>query len=41
LERMQHRSGLYRLLRYADYNEFDTETYNFTMEETDHDRTDR
>jgi methylisocitrate lyase len=39
LERMQHRSGLYRLLRYADYNEFDTETYNFTMEETDHDRT--
>jgi methylisocitrate lyase len=41
LERMQHRSGLYRLLRYADYNEFDTETYNFTVEETNHDRTDR
>lgn len=41
LERMQHRGGLYRLLRYADYNEFDTETYNFTMEETDHDRIDR
>jgi methylisocitrate lyase len=39
LERMQPRSGLYRLLRYADYSEFDTETYNFTMEETDHDRT--
>jgi methylisocitrate lyase len=41
LERMQHRSGLYRLLRYADYNEFETETYNFTVEETNHDRTDR
>jgi methylisocitrate lyase len=41
LDRMQHRSGLYRLLRYADYNEFDTETYNFTMEETGHDRTHR
>ncbi len=41
LERMQHRGGLYRLLRYADYNEFDTETYNFTMKETDHDRIDR
>ena len=40
LDRMQHRSGLYRLLRYADYNDFDTETYNFTLEETNHDRAD-
>jgi methylisocitrate lyase len=37
---MQHRSGLYRLLRYADYNDFDTETYNFTLEETNHGRAD-
>ncbi|BBY24971.1 methylisocitrate lyase [Mycobacterium stomatepiae] len=32
LERMQHRSRLYSLLRYEDYNEFDTDTYNFTLE---------
>lgn len=32
LDRMQHRGRLYELLRYADYNEFDTDTYNFTLE---------
>jgi methylisocitrate lyase len=40
LDRMQHRSLLYELLRYADYNEFSTNTYNFTLEETSHDRAD-
>jgi methylisocitrate lyase len=40
LGRMQQRSRLYELLRYADYNEFDTNTYNFTLKETNHDRTD-
>jgi methylisocitrate lyase len=38
LEQMQHRSRLYSLLRYEDYNEFDTNTYNFTLKGTDHDR---
>ena len=38
LDQMQHRSRLYELLRYADYNEFDTKTYNFALEENDHDR---
>jgi methylisocitrate lyase len=28
---MQHRSRLYELLRYADYNEFDDEIFNFTV----------
>jgi methylisocitrate lyase len=37
LDRMQHRSRLYSLLRYEDYNEFDTNTYNFTLKGTDHD----
>lgn len=32
LDRMQHRSRLYELLRYADYNEFDSAIYNFTIE---------
>ncbi|CQD19685.1 methylisocitrate lyase [Mycobacterium lentiflavum] len=32
LDRMQQRSRLYSLLRYRDYNEFDTNTYNFTLE---------
>ncbi|QUR68604.1 methylisocitrate lyase [Mycobacterium spongiae] len=32
LEQMQHRDRLYALLRYQDYNEFDTQTYNFTLE---------
>jgi methylisocitrate lyase len=38
LDRMQHRSRLYALLRYQEYNEFDVETYNFTLKETSHDR---
>lgn len=29
LDSMQHRTRLYELLRYADYNEFDSEIYNF------------
>ena len=41
LDRMQHRSRLYALLRYEQYNEFDTQTYNFTLKETDHDRASR
>jgi methylisocitrate lyase len=41
LERMQHRSRLYELLRYEDYNEFDTNTYNFTLKDPNHDRADR
>jgi methylisocitrate lyase len=32
LGRMQHRSRLYELLRYADYNEFDTAIFNFAVE---------
>ncbi len=28
---MQHRSRLYELLRYREYNEFDTATFNFTI----------
>ncbi|GAB11474.1 2-methylisocitrate lyase [Gordonia araii NBRC 100433] len=31
LDGMQHRSRLYELLRYSDYNEFDTATFNFTI----------
>ncbi|OBI45008.1 methylisocitrate lyase [Mycobacterium colombiense] len=31
LGRMQHRSRLYELLRYADYNQFDSDIYNFTL----------
>jgi len=31
LDRMQHRSRLYELLRYADYNEFDSDIYNFAQ----------
>jgi methylisocitrate lyase len=41
LDRMQHRSRLYSLLRYEDYNEFDTNTYNFALKGTDHDDADR
>ncbi|MEZ0354196.1 methylisocitrate lyase [Mycobacterium sp. pR1184] len=41
LDRMQHRSRLYSLLRYQDYNEFDTDTYNFSLEGINHDRADR
>lgn len=29
IDRMQHRSRLYELLRYADYSQFDAEIYNF------------
>jgi methylisocitrate lyase len=29
LDRMQHRSRLYDLLRYADYNQFDSDIYDF------------
>ncbi|CAM4242523.1 Methylisocitrate lyase [Mycobacterium basiliense] len=31
LDRMQHRSRLYQLLQYADYNQFDSEIYNFAL----------
>lgn len=31
LRQMQHRSRLYELLRYADYNQFDDEIFNFTV----------
>jgi len=31
LDHMQHRTRLYQLLRYADYNEFDDEIFNFTV----------
>lgn len=32
LDRMQHRSRLYELLRYADYNQFDAQVYNFALQ---------
>jgi methylisocitrate lyase len=32
VDRMQHRSRLYELLRYADYNQFDSDIYNFALE---------
>ncbi|HTM85891.1 MAG TPA: isocitrate lyase/phosphoenolpyruvate mutase family protein, partial [Mycobacterium sp.] len=32
LDRMQHRSRLYELLRYADYSQFDEAIFNFTVE---------
>lgn len=32
LDRMQHRSRLYELLRYAEYSEFDTDIFNFTTQ---------
>jgi methylisocitrate lyase len=31
LDRMQHRSRLYQLLSYADYNQFDSDIYNFVL----------
>ncbi|HET9875466.1 MAG TPA: methylisocitrate lyase [Mycobacterium sp.] len=31
LDQMQHRSRLYQLLRYADYSQFDTDIFNFTL----------
>lgn len=33
LDHMQHRSRLYELLRYADYNEFDSDVYNFALQD--------
>jgi methylisocitrate lyase len=32
LDRMQRRSRLYELLRYADYNQFDSDIYNFALQ---------
>lgn len=32
LNQMQHRSRLYELLRYADYNQFDSGIYNFVLQ---------
>jgi methylisocitrate lyase len=32
LDQMQHRTRLYELLRYADYNQFDDEIFNFDVE---------
>lgn len=32
LDRMQHRSRLYELLRYADYNQFDSDVFNFVLQ---------
>lgn len=31
VDRMQHRRRLYELLRYADYNQFDSDIYNFAQ----------
>ena len=33
LDQMQHRGRLYELLRYADYTEFDSDIFNFTLQE--------
>jgi methylisocitrate lyase len=33
LRSMQHRSRLYELLRYADYNQFDSDVYNFALQD--------
>ncbi|MBU9765851.1 methylisocitrate lyase [Mycobacterium sp. TNTM28] len=32
LDQMQHRSRLYELLRYSEYNEFDSDIYNFALQ---------
>jgi methylisocitrate lyase len=32
LDRMQHRSRLYELLRYGDYNQFDSDIYDFALQ---------
>lgn len=32
LDQMQHRSRLYELLRYNDYNQFDSDIYNFALQ---------
>lgn len=33
VDHMQHRSELYELLRYADYNQFDSDIYNFALQD--------
>ena len=33
LDHMQHRSKLYQLLRYSDYNQFDSDIYNFALQD--------
>jgi len=33
LDQMQHRSRLYELLRYAEYNQFDSDIFNFTLQD--------
>ncbi|BCI79360.1 2-methylisocitrate lyase [Mycolicibacterium sp. TY66] len=33
LGQMQHRSRLYELLRYAEYNQFDSDIFNFTLQD--------
>ncbi|MCV7282469.1 methylisocitrate lyase [Mycolicibacterium flavescens] len=33
LQSMQHRSRLYELLRYADFNQFDSDIYNFDLQD--------
>ena len=37
LDQMQHRSRLYELLRYAEYNQFDSDIFNFTLQDVQHD----
>jgi methylisocitrate lyase len=32
LDQMQHRSRLYELLRYSEYNQFDSDIYNFALQ---------
>jgi methylisocitrate lyase len=32
VDRMQHRGRLYELLRYADYNQFDSDIFNFSLQ---------
>jgi methylisocitrate lyase len=32
IDRMQHRSRLYELLRYTEYNQFDSDIYNFALQ---------
>jgi methylisocitrate lyase len=34
LDRMQHRSRLYELLRYPEYSQFDSDVYNFSLQGT-------
>ncbi len=32
VDHMQHRSRLYELLRYAEYNQFDSDIFNFSLQ---------